>query len=67
MNTPHPYDLVIGLDRSDKKADLCLIDTRTGQRRCEIIATAPEALWLANLQHEAQRGSPSPSPQPSPR
>jgi transposase len=45
MNTPHPYDLVIGLDRSDKKADLCLIDTRTGQRRAEIIATAPEALW----------------------
>ena len=25
MNAPHPYDLVIGLDRSDKKADLCLI------------------------------------------
>ena len=45
MNTPHPYDLVIGLDRSDQKADLCLIDTRTGQRRAEIIATAPEALW----------------------
>jgi hypothetical protein len=45
MNTSHPYDLVIGLDRSDKKADLCLIDTRTGQRRAEIIVTAPEALW----------------------
>lgn len=45
MNPPHPYDLVIGLDRSDPKADLCLIDTRTGQRRAEIIATAPEALW----------------------
>ena len=45
MNTSHPYDLVIGLDRSDQKADLCLIDTRTGQRRAEIIATAPEALW----------------------
>jgi hypothetical protein len=45
MNTSHPYDLVIGLDRSDKKADLCLIDTRTGQRRAEIIDTAPEALW----------------------
>ena len=45
MNTSHPYDLVIGLDRSDKKADLCLIDTRTGQRRSEIIDTAPEALW----------------------
>ncbi len=45
MNNSHPYDLVIGLDRSDKKADLCLIDTHTGQRRAEIIATTPEALW----------------------
>lgn len=45
MNPSHPYDLVIGLDRSDQKADLCLMDTRTGQRRAEIIATAPEALW----------------------
>jgi transposase len=45
MNTPHPYDLVIGLDRSDQKADLHLIDTRTGQRRSETISTSPEALW----------------------
>jgi len=45
MNTPHPYDLVIGLDRSDTKADLCLIDTHTGQRRSVVIDTAPEALW----------------------
>ena len=29
MPTTHPYDLVIGLDRSDRKADLHLIDTRT--------------------------------------
>jgi hypothetical protein len=28
--TNNPYDLVIGLDRSDRKADLHLIDTRTG-------------------------------------
>jgi len=27
MNTPHPYDLVIGLDRSDKMADLHLMTT----------------------------------------
>src|SRR6185437_3788702 len=40
-----PYDLVIGLDRSDKKADLCLIDTHSGQRRRVVIDTAPEALW----------------------
>jgi transposase len=40
-----PYDLIVGLDRSDKKADLCLIDVRTGQRRTVTIDTAPEALW----------------------
>ena len=45
MKTSPPYDLVIGLDRSDQKADLCLIDTRTGERRRVLIATAPEALW----------------------
>jgi len=38
-------NLVIGLDRSDKKADLCLIDTRTDQHRAIILDTAPEALW----------------------
>jgi len=54
MNNPHPYDLVIGLDRSDKKADLCLIDSRTGQRRAVVIDTAPEALWewLAELRQQ---------------
>jgi len=45
MNTPHPYDLIIGLDRSDRKADLHLIDTRTGQHRSATIDIAPEALW----------------------
>jgi transposase len=50
MNTPHPYDLVIGLDRSDRKADLCLIDTHTGQRCSQTIDTAPEALWEWLLQ-----------------
>jgi hypothetical protein len=45
MNTPHPYDLIIGLDRSDKKADLHLITPATGQRRSQTIDTAPEALW----------------------
>ena len=38
--TPHPYDLVIGLDRSDKKADLHLVTTATGQRRSQTIDTA---------------------------
>jgi len=57
--TAAPYDLVIGLDRSDKKADLCLLDTRSGERRSVIIDTAPEALreWLGALrqQHPAAR------------
>lgn len=54
MNTPHPYDLVIGLDRSDRKADLHLIDTATGQGRSATIDTAPEALreWLLQLRQE---------------
>jgi transposase len=54
MNTPHPYELVIGLDRADKKADLCLIETRTGQRRTAVLDTAPEALceWLAQLRQQ---------------
>ena len=54
MNTPHPYDLVIGLDRSDKKADLCLITSATGQRRFQTIDTAPEALcqWLRQLRQD---------------
>jgi len=49
-----PYDLIIGLDRSDQKADLCLIGTRTGQRRSVVIDTAPEALWewLAQLRQQ---------------
>jgi len=54
MNTPPPYDLVIGLDRSDQKADLCLIETRTGARRTAVIATAPEALWEWLLQLRQQ-------------
>ena len=45
MNTSHPYDLVIGLDRSDQKDDLHLITTATGQRHSVVIGTAPEALW----------------------
>ena len=54
MPSANPYDLIVGLDRSDQKADLCLIDSRTGQRRSEVIATAPEALWewLAQLRQQ---------------
>ena len=47
---PNPYDLLIGLDRSDKKADLYLIDTHTGHQWFQTIDTAPEALheWLTH-------------------
>jgi transposase len=54
MQTPHPFDLVIGLDRSDRKADLHLIDTRSGQRRSAVIDTPPEALWEWLLQLREQ-------------
>jgi transposase len=52
--TASPYDLVIGLDRSDKKADLCLLNVATGERRAVVIDTAPEALWewLAELRQQ---------------
>ncbi len=54
MPTTHPYDLVIGLDRSDRKADLHLIDTRTGQTQKQTVATSPEALhdWLARWRQD---------------
>jgi transposase len=45
MDTSPSYDLIIGLDRSDTKADLHLIDTHTGQRRSETVNTSPESLW----------------------
>jgi hypothetical protein len=38
----HPFDVVIGLDRSDKKADLHLIDTDGGHAR---ITFCPRACW----------------------
>ncbi len=45
MQTTCPYDLVIGLDRSDTKADLHLIDLHSGQRGSQSLSTSPEALW----------------------
>ena len=44
MNTTPPFDLVIGLDRSDRKADLYRIDLPTGAEQRQIIPTSPEAL-----------------------
>jgi transposase len=47
----HPYDLLIGLDRSDAKADLSYLDTRSGRRWRQTLETRPERLhdWLAQL------------------
>src|ERR1043166_6163691 len=55
MYAPHPFELVIGLDRSDRTADLWVLDTRTGTRTHQSIGTAPEALgrWAEQL-HAAQ-------------
>lgn len=54
MPTNHPYDLAIGLDRSDRTADLHLIDTHTGKVQKQTVATSPEALhdWLAQLRQQ---------------
>jgi transposase len=53
-----PFDLVIGLDRSDTKADLYLIDSRSGLRRAQTIGTMPEALhaWLFQLRQQYPGG-----------
>src|SRR6185436_14050569 len=58
MDSPHPFDLIIGLDRSDKKADLYFIDTRTAQRHKQSLDTSPEALhqWLAQLRQQHPQG-----------
>jgi len=57
MNTP-PYDLVIGLDRSDRKADLHLIRVADQHRQLQTIDTSPEALWewLLQLRQEYPQG-----------
>jgi hypothetical protein len=51
MKSTCPFDLVIGLDRSDRKANLYLIDTTSGKTERQTIRTSPEALhdWLRHL------------------
>ena len=58
MHSTHPYDLVIGLDRSDRKADLYSIHTLSDKTEKQIISTSPEALhdWLAQLRQEHPQG-----------
>jgi transposase len=54
MNSNHPFDLVIGLDRSDRKADLHLTEPRTGKAQKQTVAASPEAFqdWLAQLRQQ---------------
>ena len=54
LKTAPPYDLVIGLDRSDTKADLCFIDTHSGRQWTQTLDTSPESLhqWLAQLRRQ---------------
>jgi transposase len=54
MLNPHPFDLILGLDRADKTADLHLIDTRSLERTSLTIDTSPEALWEWLLQLREQ-------------
>ncbi len=58
MKHDYPYDLVIGLDRSDATADLHTIDVHTNGRTNQTIATSPEALhdWLAQLRQQHPQG-----------
>ena len=54
LDTNLTHDLVIGLDRSDRKADLHFINTTTGETRSETLASSPENLrqWLLNLRQK---------------
>src|SRR5262245_5339420 len=54
MNTSSPFDLIIGLDRSDRKADLHLINPCTRQRQSLTLDIFPEALWEWLLQLRQQ-------------
>jgi transposase len=55
----HTYDLVIGLDRSDRKADLYLIDTTAGTTRAETLNSSPELFhgWLLKLRQQHPKAS----------
>lgn len=54
MNPTCPFDLVIGLDRSDRKADLYLIHPSSCKTEQQTIGTSPERLhdWLAQLRQQ---------------
>lgn len=58
MTNTLPFDRVIGLDRSDRKADLCLLDTHTQLETYASVDTAPEVFlaWLQALRQRYPQG-----------
>ncbi len=58
MNDPCPYKLVIGLDRSDSRADLYSVDTRTNKGRSSTLDVSPESLleWAEQLRKACPDG-----------
>jgi transposase len=54
LATNPTHDLVVGLDRSDRKADLHFINTTTGETRSETLVSSPENLrkWLLDLRQK---------------
>ena len=46
-----PYAALLGIDWSDRKPDLCLIETATGKRAASILPHAPQAIdeWATAL------------------
>src|SRR5882724_2397162 len=59
LDTNPTHDRVIGLDRSDRKADLHFINTATGETSSESLASSPENLrqWLLNLRQKHPKAS----------
>lgn len=51
MEQPAPFAALIGLDWSDRKHDLCLVDAETGDHELSVISHTPEALneWARHL------------------
>lgn len=51
MHHDEPFAALIGLDWSDRKHDLCLVDTAAGSRELSVVSHTPEALdeWARQL------------------
>ncbi len=51
MEHHEPFAALIGLDWSDQKHNLCLVDTATGNRELSVVSHTPEALndWARHL------------------